>query len=123
MNAQELLDDLLEVLCDGDMVDEPAGRGCGYAIHDNGIEQMLEMIEMCLGKDSNMKNKVFDCEVVLEVTDENGKISNKTVVGRMEVFAASPEAARVFMERRYGNEILQAESEGEAEVLVRPFCG
>ena len=72
-----------------------------------------------------MKNEVFDCEVVAEMTLADGKVAeNKVIVPRYEVFAENAEAAKLTANRTHGEAIISAEKAGyEVEVKVRPFCG
>ena len=45
---QGILDELGDILCDELMVEEPAGRGCGYAVRDEGFAAISAIItERC----------------------------------------------------------------------------
>ncbi len=44
MNAEEIAEEICEILCEN--AEEPAGRGCGYGITEDGQDELKAFIEL-----------------------------------------------------------------------------
>ena len=50
MNSREIADELFEIMCDGNYIEEPAGRGCGYGFTEEGQAEVMEVIKRILSQ-------------------------------------------------------------------------
>ena len=66
MNAEEIADELFDIMCDSNNVEEPAGRGCGYGFTEDGQAEILAVIKRILPqteKDSIMKEQMHNVTI------------------------------------------------------------
>lgn len=81
MDAEEILDEICEALVGN--IEEPAGRGCGYGVTDDGLAGILAVIKRILPqnrKECIMKEQTLFSYAVTETTkskDDNGQIDSK----------------------------------------------
>ena len=48
MDAEELAEELFDIMCDSNYVEEPAGHGCGYGFTEDGQAEILAVIKRIL---------------------------------------------------------------------------
>ena len=124
MNAEEIADELFDIMCDENYVEEPAGRGCGYGFTEDGQAEILAVIKRILPqsrKDSIMstikEQKAFEVTIVektdniIAATNVIQGIKRKFHLNREPIIALSATAARSKAERKLTKKMTDSDAE------------
>ena len=79
MNAEEITEELFDIMCNENYVEEPAGCGCGYGFTEDGQAEVLAVIKRIMPQTRKEENIMSTGTVVEQVVFE------VTVVERTEV--------------------------------------
>ncbi len=139
MMLELIIDQVLEIMCEN--VDEPAGRGCGYGITEEGQEEIAHVMKEFYFKEHEMtqtatvrEDKKFEASITERTEDLHEgsgvlkRIKRKVLMHREPIIAQTEAAARTKAIRKFTKRMTDEDAEVcidrlEVEVFDCTFRG